>query len=167
MTNLIKYLGQWVTIWLWIVLVVWISWISYSALSSLTATTSETLTADKWNALVEHAVPSWFVGSFALSACPTWWSEYTQAYGRVIRWIDKSWASIDPDGERAFWSTQEDDFKEHTHSTVQMIWDNAIDGVDSTTTNSWEHHNEARDTGVTGWTETRSKNVALLYCIKN
>jgi hypothetical protein len=40
----------------------------------------------------------------------------------------------------------------HTHTTVQMIGDNNVDGVDSVTTRSGEHHNEARNTGasVTG-----------------
>jgi len=40
----------------------------------------------------------------------------------------------------------------HTHTTVQMIGDNAVDGVDSTTTYSGDHHNETKNTGssVTG-----------------
>jgi hypothetical protein len=36
----------------------------------------------------------------------------------------------------------------HVHSTVQMIGDNNIDGVDSVTRFSGEHHNEARNTGT-------------------
>ena len=40
----------------------------------------------------------------------------------------------------------------HSHTTVQMIGDNAVDGVDSTTTYSGDHHNETKNTGtsVTG-----------------
>ncbi|CAB4130345.1 hypothetical protein UFOVP116_395 [uncultured Caudovirales phage] len=36
----------------------------------------------------------------------------------------------------------------HTHSTVQMIGDNNVDGVDSVTRYSGEHHNETRNTGT-------------------
>ena len=40
----------------------------------------------------------------------------------------------------------------HVHTTVQMIGNNNIDGVDSTTVQSGDHHNEGRNTGsaVTG-----------------
>jgi len=36
----------------------------------------------------------------------------------------------------------------HSHTTVQMIGDNNIDGVDSTTRRSGDHHNETRNTGT-------------------
>lgn len=74
--------------------------------------------------------------------------------------------STDPDGTRVAGSLQDDDFKSHNHSTVQMVNNNAIDGVDSTTTFAFEHHNEITSTGATGGAETRSKNVALLFCEK-
>lgn len=46
----------------------------------------------------------------------------------------------------------------HTHTTVQMIGDNNVDGVDSTTRRSGDHHNENRNVGssVTGITVSNS-----------
>ena len=61
---------------------------------------------------------------------------------------------------------QNDEFKEHAHSTVQMIGNNSIDGVDSTTTYSGEHHNESRFTGDEGGSETRPKNINVMFIIK-
>jgi len=71
-----------------------------------------------------------------------------------------------PDGDTALGSYQADEFKSHTHSTVQMIANNTIDGVDSTTTFSSEHHNEVRPTGPAGGNETRAKNITINYYIK-
>jgi microcystin-dependent protein len=36
----------------------------------------------------------------------------------------------------------------HSHTTVQMIGDNNVDGVDSVTTRSGDHHNQTRNTGT-------------------
>lgn len=83
--------------------------------------------------------------------------------GEFIRAFDEGRGA---DTGRAFGSWQPDLFRSHTHSTVQMIYNDAIDGVDSVTRWSYEHHNEARETGVTGGIETRPRNVALLACIK-
>lgn len=63
-------------------------------------------------------------------------------------------------------SKQDDQFEQHNHSTVQMIGNNNIDGVDSTTTHSGDHHNEPRLTGNKGGKETRPKNINVLYIIK-
>ena len=46
-----------------------------------------------------------------------------------------------------------------------MIGDNNIDGVDSTTTHSGEHHNEERRTGVWGGGETRPVNANVNWLI--
>jgi microcystin-dependent protein len=70
------------------------------------------------------------------------------------------------DTSRVFGSTQTDDLKSHVHTTVQMIGDNNVDGVDSTTTRSGDHHNQTRNTGAAGGTETRPRNVALMPVIK-
>ena len=70
------------------------------------------------------------------------------------------------DTSRVFGSTQADDLKSHVHTTVQMIGDNNVDGVDSTTTRSGDHHNQTRNTGAAGGTETRPRNVALMPVIK-
>jgi microcystin-dependent protein len=83
--------------------------------------------------------------------------------GEFIRGWDNG-RGVDPN--RVLGSFQDDIFKSHTHTTVQMIGDNAVDGVDSTTRFSGDHHNQARNTGATGGSETRPRNVAMIYCIK-
>jgi microcystin-dependent protein len=62
-------------------------------------------------------------------------------------------------------SVQGDQFAMHTHGTVQMIADNSIDGVDSVTIHSGEHHNEPRETGGAGGLETRPKNAYVHWLI--
>ena len=107
------------------------------------------------------------VVAFNLTACPAGWQPYLPAQGRFIRGINPGGdRSVDPDGVRAPGHVQHDELKAHTHSYVEMIGDNNVDGVDSTTTRSGDHHNEQRATGYTGGAETRPKNVALLYCEK-
>lgn len=62
-------------------------------------------------------------------------------------------------------SVQGDSFRAHDHGTVQMIGDNNIDGVDSATTHSGEHHNEDRRTTTDGGSETRPINAYVLWLI--
>ena len=62
-------------------------------------------------------------------------------------------------------SVQSDEFRLHTHQTMQMILNNDIDGVDSVTLRSYEHHNETRDTGSAGGNETRPKNAYVNWLI--
>ena len=71
------------------------------------------------------------------------------------------------DASRVFGSFQSDAFKTHSHLTTVMIGDNDVDGVDSTTTRSGDHHNQQRQTGTAGnANETRPVNLAFLACIK-
>jgi len=72
----------------------------------------------------------------------------------------------DPQAGRLVGQYQADDYLSHQHTVTEMIADNNIDGVDSTTTFSGEHHNEQRATGLAGGAETRAKNIALYYYIK-
>lgn len=62
-------------------------------------------------------------------------------------------------------SVQDDQFALHTHVTVQMIGDNNVDGVDSTTIRSGDHHNETVRTGPAGGSETRPKNANVHWLI--
>ena len=116
-----------------------------------------------------YRVPSGAVVAFDLDECPTssGWEEYRQAYGRFVRGIDRSMEDIDPAGERVPGSIQTDHLASHSHETIIMVRDDNIDGVDSTTRRSGDHHNQALRTGVTGGDENRPKNVALLYCEKD
>ena len=131
---------------------------------------NDTLTIQNGNSIVIPLnTPAGAVMAFNLATCPTGWiaadgtNSTPDLRGEFVRGLDNGRGV---DSGRALASSQTDDLKSHTHSTVQMIGNNNIDGVDSTTTHSGDHHNEARQTGATGGNETRPRNVALLYCIK-
>jgi len=68
--------------------------VAYAAISWPASAPSGETAGGKY---VSKLVPTGFVGSFALSTCPTGWSEYTAAYGKFIRGIDKSGTNIDAD----------------------------------------------------------------------
>lgn len=112
-------------------------------------------------------MPSGAIVAFDLTDCPNGWSEYALAYGRFIRGIDRSGAKIDPDGERARGNVQEDALQSHIHTRRYRIGGNTAGGGRNM------EDNAANDTFRTGppeeartSTETRPKNVALLYCKK-
>jgi microcystin-dependent protein len=70
------------------------------------------------------------------------------------------------DTGRVFGSTQTDAFKSHTHTYV-----NNGSGLDNPYNfnggaNRFNQYGNAEITGATGGTETRPRNIALLYCIK-
>lgn len=69
------------------------------------------------------------------------------------------------DNGRTFGSLQADEFKSHTHTylrtnIVKASFANSTNGVDNTTPQS------SVNTGSSGGTETRPRNIALMYCIK-
>jgi microcystin-dependent protein len=96
--------------------------------------------------------------------------------GHFLRGVDDS-SGRDPDARQrvaakigglagdVVGSIQQDSFKAHTHDVVQMIGDNNIDGVDSTTKRSGEHHNETRQSSVSGGNETRPINVNVHWLL--
>lgn len=105
-----------------IIIVIGVSMVyAWSAIDRNTAASGQPLTSTMMQAVIDRVndalVPTGAVMAFNLAACPTpGWSEYTPAYGRFIRGIDKSGTAIDPDGQRALGSIQADDFKTHTHN---------------------------------------------------
>lgn len=76
------------------------------------------------------ALPTGAVVAFNLEACPAGWTEYTPAYGRFIRGIDKGGdrAKGDPDGQRHPGSVQGDAIRNITGS---------LTGVDGASNQSW------------------------------
>ena len=66
--------------------------IGTASLGGITGSPSSTtyLAGDGTWATVSTTVPSGMVAAFNLTACPSGWTEYTPAYGRFIRGIDKS-----------------------------------------------------------------------------
>lgn len=123
---------------------------------------------------VSVGVPAGAVMAFNSSNCPSGWSEYTPAYGRFVRGIDKSGSSIDPDGQRSPGDIKDDLIKNHKHDTTSYY--NTCDSVDDGKNDKSGFCRKSKRTTKTytstnpnsgGGSETRPKNVALLYCIKN
>lgn len=156
-----------------------LSWIAYWAYVSMTdVTTGQPLTASTFNEVLENirvlkttvdwigswTNPTWAVMAFNLSSCPSWWIPANGTSGTpdlrwtFIRWMN--WSVNWRDVSRTLWDYQVDDFKSHTHtywagwSTIWAWWWN-ISYVPTIGT-----------TSATWWSETRPKNVALLYCVK-
>lgn len=111
--------------------------------------------------------------AFNLSTCPTWRIAADGNNGTPnLRWefirgwdFNNSWV----DNGRALWSLQSDSIKNHRHyanptnnSLVNGAPDyaNALINLDiqSTIRTTWDM--------VWWWTETRPRNLAFLYCIK-
>lgn len=117
-------------------------------------------------------VPFGAVVAFNAEVCPDGWEEFEKAYGRFVRGIDKSGGRVDPDGQRLPGVLQEDTFESHQHAERPAAGTNWYTLYDRTQ-GSWPNEKEgnsspsdATQTGATGDSETRPKNVALLYCQK-
>jgi len=66
-------------------------------------------------------------------------------------------------GSADFGAKQEDDFKAHTHDTIQTIDQN---GGYTAGAGRPRYGGSVKASSSTGGTETRPKNIAMLYCIK-
>ena len=112
-------------------------------------------------------VPSGAVLAFNLSSCPSGWTEYTAARGRFIRGIDST-GTNDPDGVRSLGSTQADAFQTHTHSMPAggNVGSGGSLGTGFSALGYGTPSSGSPNSGTTT-TETRPKNVALLYCQKS
>jgi len=151
------------------ILIISLFWASYAALSGLKATQWEALTTAKWNALVDAAVPTWFVWSFNLSTCPTGWSAADGTNGNpdlrweFIRGLDGGrW--IDTGRILASWQISTSIHNDVVQA-VHPVLSNTDGAGPTKTVNRWAWQ--------AGWNTTstsktlRPRNVALLYCIKN
>lgn len=115
--------------------------------------------------------PTWAIMWFYLSSCPTWWvaadgtNSTPDLRWAFIRWM---WWNINSrDVVRTLWDYQVDDFKSHTHwwvparqSEPTRAGHTVAAGYRLTERSLWSN------TTATWWTETRPKNIALLYCMK-
>ena len=118
--------------------------------------------------------PSGAIIAFNLVSCPTGWSAADGGGGRPdLRWqfvrgLNATSSGIDPN--RVLASAQVDMLKSHTHGydalhnehggwSVSLLADYSL---------SWYTGNTpGKTTQSTGGAETRPRNVAFLYCIKN
>jgi len=119
------------------------------------------------------SIPAGAIMAFNLSTCPTGWIAANGTSGtpdlrwEFIRWLDNGrWV----DSGRTLGSWQVDMFKSHNH-WLHLDWNTPSDAFLRFWTPSstwwmadmaWAHSN----TMSTWWTETRPRNIALLYCQK-
>ena len=120
-----------------------------------------------------YYTPKSVVMPFQLEGCPSGWSEYKLAYGRFIRGIDKSNKKIDPEVGRKVGSIQEDLYGKHSHDASMEIGAEPLSGAAQAQEAAGAHgqhgtyYTASQHIRESGGSETRPKNVALLYCIKN
>jgi len=119
-----------------------------------------------------NGVPSGAVMAFDSDTCPTAWSEYIPAYGRFIRGIDKSGDGIDSEGVRLSGSLQDDSVESHSHSfTGETVSRGGNSGTGRVVaigdSSNFGEYTPAGTIGNYGTSETKPKNVALLFCKKN
>jgi hypothetical protein len=113
------------------------------------------------------------VAAFDATTCPAPWTLYTPAVGRFVRGLDPA-GTVDPDGTtRQAGSLQADGIGSHVHTM-------GVNGLDTgaNVNGTFRFPNfygdvpadgkkKQTDGNVGGLSETRPKNVALLYCILN
>lgn len=183
MKETIKKAFLWALVFLGTILF-WFIW--YSSRTNLsTQNNGDTITSSIWNNVINNindlntrisntSIPSWAVMAFNLSACPTWWnaanwSNWTPdlRWEFIRGWDNWKWV----DNGRVLGSWQNEDFKAHTHDTT--LWLNVSTWTPyyaARWANAWSNDNQWNRTissSLTWWVETRPRNVALLYCIKN
>jgi hypothetical protein len=126
--------------------------------------------------LVEIAggVPSGVIAAFdGPDGCPAGWSVFEAAAGRTVigtgKGQDLSERRYREQGGEEVHVLSVDEMPSHTHEVIEMIGTNEVDGVDSTTTRSGDHHNEARNSRPTGGGRGHNNMppyIALTYCKK-
>lgn len=165
-----------------VIISITIVWVN--AWNWLTASNWDTLDVTKWNSLVNSTVPSWAIMSFYLTSCHAWWiaADWTNSTPDLrwtfIRWIwwDINWR----DSLRTLWNYQIDSLKDHIHYRNEwnlqewpfLTWPNWTWNYglawqsnfrkDYYPPNNWLY----TWSWIWLWTETRPKNIALLYCMK-
>ncbi len=118
-----------------------------------------------------YVTPPGSIVAFNSDRCPAGWNPYEAAYGRFIRGIDKSGTGIDPEGEREPGSPQEDQFQTHQHSLT--YWGSHTVGARPHWNMEYPTEDGNRTLTTTTVTsgrhgsETRPKNVSLLYCTRS
>src|SRR5579871_373330 len=122
-------------------------------------------------------VPSGAIMAFNSTSCPSGWTEFTAARGRFLRGIDNG-AGNDPDGTRTPGATQADAMQGHFHGGIFGAANTGNNwGVTAQTPAVFQDHtangnstgpiSDGTDGTPRTSTETRPKNVAVLFCVKS
>lgn len=186
---MIKQLKNWVLQWIWIVSVIWIFGITYAAVTQVS--TWETLTADIFN---QSMVPTWAVMAFNGTTCPDGWNKADWSWDeKDTSWnlttLDLRWEFIrgfddgrGVDSGRVLGSTQSQNVQE-----LQVVWDWSYEWWPlyvAENTSAWNNRNMVKANWKIDWksyngsypasilkvwegSDTRPRNVALLYCVKD
>ncbi len=160
--------------------------VGYSAWTALTTnqwTAGQTISQSLMQGIIDNlndlntrvgnisSVPAGFIGSFNLSTCPTGWTAANGTNGtpdlrwEFVRGLDSGrWI----DSGRTLGTWQGDEFKNHSHtySSMQNEYGGWSAQVIDNYSFSWYTGWNTRTSWLTGWAETRPRNVALLYCQK-
>lgn len=124
--------------------------------------------------LRSDALPGAAVIGVVDDICPNGWTPFIPSFGRFPRGIDLSQANIDPDGRRKAGSIQSDGFKKHDHGGGDHRHNVKVDlggeGPNGPRTGSARGYVLSEPSGKivldAGGAETRPKNFALLYCVR-
>lgn len=144
-----------------------INWISFDWSSDITIPT--------WG-----SIPSWAIMAFYLTTCPSWWkaadgtSLTPDLRWAFIRWLN--WNLNSRDVSRTLWEYQSDLIKSTSFNgstTISKVtpwecwyatWFEYINN-NQRVCSSWNHTISISWT-IWSWNDTRPKNIALLYCMK-
>ena len=116
------------------------------------------------------SVPTGTIQAFNLATCPSGWipadgtNGTPDLRGYFIRGLNTSATGVDPN--RTLDSIQSDAFKSHSHSLSGFVARSFSFGSGSSN-DIWDKDSSAVTTSIVGDTETRPKNIALLYCQKD
>ncbi len=184
---MIKDIKKWIIIAISFAGTLWLIWAVYGAWVSMSTVSNwQTLDASLINNIIANqndlntrvswtSIPTWFIWSFNLASCPTWWivADWTNSTPDLrwafVRWI--WWDANSRDIARTLWDYQTDDFKSHSHRldsvTIQAYsFTPQVSNYYAPAKWAWATIDNWPTTANVWWTETRPKNIALLYCQK-
>lgn len=137
------------------------------------ATDADEVLATKGYVDSNGGVPTGAVMAFNATVCPTGWSEFTDARGRVVVGLDPSNASFDFLGEQGGEEAHPlsiEEMPEHFHTyTFRRSVSQSYSSY-SWHENDWILENQTRDTSSVGGNLPHNNlqpYIALIYCVKN
>lgn len=119
-------------------------------------------------------VPPDTVAAFdTANGCPNGWEEFEKAAGRVLvgegSGLGLSTRRYREEGGAETHTLSESELPSHHHGVLEMVADNNVDGVDSTTTRSGDMHNQRKQTQPAGKNQPHNNMqpyLVLKFCKK-